>query len=304
MSEADPRVVADPGGLRPRAGGAAALRLVVVGMALALAALILVTYSAALTGLRAGWPEHPRVVVAVAQVMGLLLPAVGLIALLQRGGLTLRPPGLAAPFTTGRGAALVGLALTGHVVAQASYLAWLGGLHATGWEWVPRAEAAVREALAPILEVRGPADAWALVVVVGLVPAVCEEVVFRRGIQALLSAVLPGWLAIGGAATIFSAFHLDVLGFPSRFFLGVSIGYAYHRTGSLAVAAFLHAANNLLAVGLVLALGAEAADQALTPHPTTLQVLLAMPILVIALVAWGACALALPPRRLSADGPS
>ncbi len=87
------------------------------------------------------------------------------------------------------------------------------------------------------------------VLVIALVPAVVEEVLFRGGIQNLLSR----WfkmpiLAIVITAILFSAVHGSYLGFLSRFALGFVLGWMYYRTGNIWINIIAHFFNNAAAV--------------------------------------------------------
>lgn len=87
------------------------------------------------------------------------------------------------------------------------------------------------------------------VFVIALVPAVVEEVLFRGGIQNLLSR----WfkmpiLAIVITAILFSAVHGSYLGFLSRFALGFVLGWMYYRTGNIWINIIAHFFNNAAAV--------------------------------------------------------
>ncbi len=87
------------------------------------------------------------------------------------------------------------------------------------------------------------------VVVIALLPAVVEEVLFRGGMQNLFSR----WfkmplLAIVVTSIIFSAVHGSYLGFLSRFALGFALGWMYYRTGNIWVSIIAHFFNNAAAV--------------------------------------------------------
>jgi membrane protease YdiL (CAAX protease family) len=140
------------------------------------------------------------------------------------------------------------------------------------------------EAYGPLLQTTGGFDALLLILVVSLLPAVCEELAFRKGIQGLLADRLPAAVAIIVSAAVFSAFHLDPLGLPTRLFLGISLGLVYHLTGSLWAAGFVHAANNSLVIIGMLAFEGAAG---LTEDPIAAT----RDLSVLALAVGGLCAL-------------
>jgi uncharacterized protein len=81
--------------------------------------------------------------------------------------------------------------------------------------------------------------------VIGVIPALGEEVLFRGVIQRKLAEQ---WVnvhvAIWVAAALFSAIHVQFYGFFPRMLLGALFGYLYYWTGSLWVAIFAHFVNN------------------------------------------------------------
>lgn len=82
-----------------------------------------------------------------------------------------------------------------------------------------------------------------------LIPAVGEELIFRGLLQRmLLSASGKPHLAIWISAALFSAIHFQWFGFVPRMLLGAFFGYLVFWTGSLLPAIFGHLINNGLAV--------------------------------------------------------
>ena len=93
-----------------------------------------------------------------------------------------------------------------------------------------------------------------VVFLIGLVPAIGEELVFRGVIQ----KTLENWtkkphLAIFLSGAIFSLIHFQFAGFLPRMFLGMLLGYAYYFSKSILVPMLLHFAFNAFqAVAMVL----------------------------------------------------
>ena len=85
------------------------------------------------------------------------------------------------------------------------------------------------------------------ILVIGGVPAICEELMFRGWIQRRLTGAMNHHLGIWIAAIIFSAVHLQFQGFVPRMMLGAMLGYAYYYTGSLWASAIVHFLNNSIA---------------------------------------------------------
>lgn len=82
-------------------------------------------------------------------------------------------------------------------------------------------------------------------IVIAVIPAVGEEVLFRGIIQRKLAK---RWanvhLSIWLTATVFSAIHIQFYGFVPRLLLGALFGYLYYWSGRLSVAIFAHFVNN------------------------------------------------------------
>ncbi|MBQ9418719.1 MAG: CPBP family intramembrane metalloprotease [Bacteroidales bacterium] len=81
-----------------------------------------------------------------------------------------------------------------------------------------------------------------------LIPALCEELYFRVGIQGILSrGSHHPHVVIILTAVVFSLAHGEAYSFAPRFLLGVLLGYAF-ATGGIKASAVLHFTNNALVV--------------------------------------------------------
>jgi uncharacterized protein len=90
---------------------------------------------------------------------------------------------------------------------------------------------------------------------IALLPAIFEEVLFRGGIQNLLSR----WskrpiLSICITAAIFSAIHGSFIGFLPRFVLGFVLGWLFYRTNKLWLSIIGHFINNAIGVTVMYAM--------------------------------------------------
>ncbi len=82
-----------------------------------------------------------------------------------------------------------------------------------------------------------------------LIPAIGEELVFRGVLQRLLVRWFKSaWIGIVVASVIFSAFHMQFFGFIPRFVLGFVLGFVFQVSGRLWISIFVHFLNNSLAV--------------------------------------------------------
>ena len=82
-------------------------------------------------------------------------------------------------------------------------------------------------------------------VVIAVIPAIGEELLFRGFVQNLLKSITGNiHIAVWVAGLLFSAFHLQFYGLLPRMLLGVLFGYLYFWSGSLGTAMIAHFINN------------------------------------------------------------
>jgi len=140
-----------------------------------------------------------------------------------------------------------------------------------------------------------------MIAVISLLPAFCEELAFRGGLQSALAGRRSPARAIGLSALVFAAFHLDPVRFPGVLLLGLAFGWLAWRTGSVWPSMAAHAVNNGVAVlGLVLAKAAGGAgvEEAVTPGEATALLLVGLVLyglLVVGARGW------LPPAPAAAS---
>lgn len=83
------------------------------------------------------------------------------------------------------------------------------------------------------------------VLVIAIVPALGEELIFRGILQHQLHRWAGhAWFAILMTATCFSLFHLQLEGFLPRFLLGALLGYVFYISKNIWIAIFVHFINN------------------------------------------------------------
>ena len=97
---------------------------------------------------------------------------------------------------------------------------------------------------------------------VSIVAPFCEEFFFRGVVQTGLTERLSSAKALWVTSIIFSAFHLDPVGFMARLQLGILFGLLFMKWKSLWPAIGAHAANNLVSSVLFLAQWKEANAEA------------------------------------------
>lgn len=101
-----------------------------------------------------------------------------------------------------------------------------------------------------------------LVVVVATVCApLLEEMLFRGLFQTMIRSYLgsstfwafsPSWQAIAISSVVFATAHQEAAHWPALFILGVCLGYAYEKSGSLFRPIFVHALFNAITVAAAL----------------------------------------------------
>lgn len=92
------------------------------------------------------------------------------------------------------------------------------------------------------------------IIVLALVPAICEEAIFRGGLQNYLyRGTKRFWFSIIIVSLIFSAVHFSFYGFLSRFALGIILGLLYQYSGKLWLPILAHFINNAAAVLVIYA---------------------------------------------------
>ncbi len=195
-----------------------------------------------------------KLIQAVTQLTGMAL----LAYLLALGtGSVRRELALTAPRLDALGWALLLLFVVACVPALSAFTLpseWVAEWGSFG-QWATGQEEQIEKMLLGFLA----GNLWVNLLVIALVPALAEELLFRGWMQGSLARVMPITAAIWITAAVFSAIHLQVIGFIPRLLLGAGFGYLRWRTGSIWPAVFAHFVNNAVAViAAHLALAGEA----------------------------------------------
>ncbi|RZK43910.1 MAG: CPBP family intramembrane metalloprotease [Pedobacter sp.] len=118
-------------------------------------------------------------------------------------------------------------------------------------EWMRRMEDEGAKTTEAILKMKNIGDFLITLLIIAIVPAICEEFLFRGALQRIfLRGIYNHHIAIWLGAAVFSAIHLQFFGFFPRLFLGAAFGYIYYWTGSLWYPIFAHFLNNGFAVAV------------------------------------------------------
>ncbi|MBA2407802.1 MAG: CPBP family intramembrane metalloprotease, partial [Chitinophagales bacterium] len=107
------------------------------------------------------------------------------------------------------------------------------------------AEDAAEKLTSLFLKMPVPSDLFINVILIAILPAISEELLFRGCIQ----QVMKEWwknihVAIWVTAVVFSFIHFEFYGFLPRLLLGALLGYLFYWSGNLWVPIIAHALNN------------------------------------------------------------
>ena len=133
----------------------------------------------------------------------------------------------------------------GEINSHMSLPSFLSGIE----KWMKESEEKAAELTTRFLEMHSISDLLFNVFMIGLLPAVGEELLFRGIIQRIFA----DWsknihIAVWASAILFSAMHLQFYGFIPRMMLGVLLGYLLVWSGSLWLPILAHFVNNATAV--------------------------------------------------------
>jgi uncharacterized protein len=119
-------------------------------------------------------------------------------------------------------------------------------------KWVESGESNVNGMLDNILTMKGPADLITPIFLVGVLAAIGEEVFFRGILQKFFIQIFKSaWPGIIFTGFIFSAVHMQFMGFIPRMVLGVVLGSLYWFTGSLYLSILAHFIFNSISLFLM-----------------------------------------------------
>jgi len=112
-------------------------------------------------------------------------------------------------------------------------------------EWALAKEEELKRITDYLTDFSGPGELLVAMLVIAVVPAIGEELLFRGLIQTRINKIVGNpHLAIWVAAILFSAFHMQFYGFVPRLLLGALFGYLFYWSGSLVLAMIAHFVNN------------------------------------------------------------
>ena len=112
-------------------------------------------------------------------------------------------------------------------------------------DWMGALEKEANGFTEAFLKMRNPVDLIYNLIIIALIPAIGEELLFRGLIQQLLKGMFNNiHLAVLFSAIFFSSMHLQFYGFLPRMILGMVLGYLFVWSGSLWLPVAAHFVNN------------------------------------------------------------
>jgi len=145
---------------------------------------------------------------------------------------------------------LVFLIIIVFMVANSIFIEWNENLQLPGFlsgfeNWAKGIENKAVEITMFLTSFDGIGDFLIALLVIAIIPAVGEELVFRGLVQSHLQIISRNiHLAIWVSAFLFSFFHFQFYGFVPRMFLGALFGYLYVWSGNIIYPIIAHFINN------------------------------------------------------------
>ena len=119
-------------------------------------------------------------------------------------------------------------------------------------QWILRFETDANGQMKNILSMKNPTDLFMTVLLAGALPAIGEELFFRGIIQKLFIQICKSpWTGIIITGFLFSAFHMQFMGFIPRMALGVVLGCLYWFSGSIYTSMLGHFIFNSISIFLI-----------------------------------------------------
>jgi membrane protease YdiL (CAAX protease family) len=124
-------------------------------------------------------------------------------------------------------------------------------------------------------------------IIMAFLPALCEETLFRGGLQNFLTrSIRMPWLSIIIVSILFSLAHFSFYGFLSRFFLGAVLGLLYQYSGKVWLNILAHFFNNAFAITAlyIYKLQGKSLEDAINDKASTFWGILALPIIIVLVI--------------------
>ena len=130
--------------------------------------------------------------------------------------------------------------------------AFVHGLPKSAQRWVENGESDANGTLENILNMKTPRELLYTIFLVGALPAIGEELFFRGILQKLFIQIFKkAWPGIIFTGFLFSAIHMQFMGFLPRMALGVILGALYWYSGSIFTSMLGHFVFNTINILLI-----------------------------------------------------
>lgn len=230
-----------------------------------------------------------KVVQSLTAILGFFIPTLVTAAMLHRRPFRLLgfSGGGIRPGQIGLVILLIGLSLL--VATSLSYLTNSTPLPDAWKIKFDRLEEEYNRQVSAIISLKNAKDYILALIIMAFIPAVCEETLFRGGLQNFLTrgTRLP-WLSIIVVSILFSLAHFSFYGFLSRFFLGIVLGAIFHYSGKIWLSILAHFINNALAITVLYFSIREGMplQEAMKQDATSFWGILAVPVVVALFLAF------------------
>ena len=138
------------------------------------------------------------------------------------------------------------------------FVNWLGEINqgmtfpdSLGWmeDWMREKEDQAMVLTESFLKTQTVSGLLVNLFIVGLMPAIGEELLFRGALLKLFTQISRNvHVAVFTTAFLFAAIHFQFYGFLPRFFIGMILGYSFVITSNLWIPIFIHFVNNSASV--------------------------------------------------------
>lgn len=219
-----------------------------------------------------------KLIQAISSLLMFLLPAIlfGLIVFRKRPMRYLGLQKAANP-------RMYGLAILVIIIAFPAVF-WLGEFNEALPlpQWMTKMESQMAEQMQAFLKAKSALDVVNNVVLMAVLPAICEELCFRGALQRIIINICRNpWTGIIVTSIIFSALHFQFQGFLPRMFLGILLGALYWYSGSLWTSIIAHFVNNAAQV-----IAVSNAPSFVTKNPSMPFIFAVISTIIIIVIIW------------------
>jgi len=230
--------------------------------------------------------DAARLIQCITIVVGFLFPTILTAFLLNRKPFKLIGfPGKVTWQQTGLVFAIMFLSL--FVSGFLSYVNDLIPIGQSAKELFEKMENEYNQQVEAIIGLDSTVDYLLALFIMAFLPALCEETLFRGGLQNFLTrATQKPWLSIAIVSILFSLAHLSFYGFFPRLFLGIILGLLYQYSGRIWLNIFGHFLNNAIALTAlyVYKMQGHSLKDAINEKTSTVWGFLALQIVIVLII--------------------